>query len=77
MIDKTTPKKVSASLLKLVPYVIAIASAISAVTPSQTDDELVMAIKQISSILALNIGHNAPNQSPAPVVDAVGVCTSM
>jgi hypothetical protein len=59
MIDKTTPIKISTALLKLVPYVIAIASAIAAVTPNHTDDELVLTIKQIANILALNIGHSA------------------
>ena len=59
MFNKDTPKKVSAALLKLVPYVIAIASAISAVTPNHTDDELLLTIKQIADILALNVGHNS------------------
>lgn len=65
MFDK---KKISTFALKLVPYVIAIASAVTAITPNQTDDQLLAAIKQIADVLALNnVGHNASyNDSTGP-----------
>ena len=56
---KTPPKNLTSILLKMVPYVIAIASAISAITPNHKDDELLAAFKQIVNLLALNVGHNA------------------
>jgi hypothetical protein len=55
-----SPKLRGASwLLKLIPYLITIASAIAAITPSHSDDEIVQAVKSIADIIALNVGHSA------------------
>jgi hypothetical protein len=59
MNNKDLFKKMCAAFLTLVPYVIAIASAITAITPNQSDDQVLATIKQIADVLALNIGHNA------------------
>jgi hypothetical protein len=61
MINKKSPKKIGTFLLKLIPYVIAIASAITAITPNQTDDEVLTAIKQIANVLSLSFAHNVKN----------------
>lgn len=75
MIDKDLPKKISAAFIKLVPYVIAIASAIAAVTPNHTDDELLASLKQIVNILALNVGHSSQPSSNIPEDNDIKICT--
>lgn len=48
------------SFLKhVVPYIVAIASAIAAVTPSNSPDPIIRTIKIITTILSLN-GQHAP-----------------
>ncbi|TAH36525.1 MAG: hypothetical protein EYC62_02460 [Alphaproteobacteria bacterium] len=44
-------------LLQVVTSVIAAASAISALTPTSTDNYVVDKVKSIVDVLALNIGH--------------------
>lgn len=43
--------------IHLIPYIIAISSALSTVVPHNSDDPIVQSIKLISDILALNLSH--------------------
>lgn len=49
--------KFKLSMLKVIPYIIAIASAIAALTPNESDDKLVSSISQVVNMLGLNVGH--------------------
>lgn len=45
---------------KMIPFVIAIASAIAAVTPGDTDDKIVKLVKQMANVAALNVMNATP-----------------
>lgn len=54
MSDKKSKFK---SWMMLIPYIIAAASAVAAVTPNDTDDIIIDSIKKIANIVALNVMH--------------------
>lgn len=52
------PKKKNDFFFHLVPYIVAIASAISSVIPPHSEDPALKAIKFVSDILALNVNQH-------------------
>lgn len=55
-----------ASIFNILTAVIAAASAIAIVTPSEADNKIVAKLRSIINFLALNFGNAAPKASEAP-----------
>lgn len=54
-------KKLEKHLLdfvKLAPAIVTVASIVTAITPTQRDNEIVFAIQKALNVVALNVGHN-------------------
>lgn len=46
--------------IKIIPIAISIASIITAVTPTNVDNEVLQLIRDIANVIALNVGNAAP-----------------
>lgn len=54
-----------ADLFQIVTGIIAVASVVTALTPTQADDNVVATIKKVVDFLAVNVGHaKAPPTDP-------------
>ncbi len=51
------------ALLHIVTSVIAAASAVSALTPTETDNYVIAKIKSMADLLALNVNHASNNSN--------------
>ena len=51
------------AIVNLIAMVIAFASAVSALTPSKRDDDLVGKLSRLVDFLALNVGHAKPEKN--------------
>ncbi len=50
------------TLLSVATGLIALASALAALTPSPTDDGIVAALRRLLDLVALNVGHARPKR---------------
>lgn len=67
---KSKAKRLSKLLLKIIPFVIAIGSAVAALTPNKSDDAVISIINEIADIAGLNVGHASPEAHQDGVVDS-------
>ena len=50
----------AADLVEIAAYVVAAASVIASMTPSEKDNKVICAIKKVVDVLALNVGKAKP-----------------